>query len=645
MPQAIGLAIGGFLFNIGAPLALVNFFAIGGGGSLLVGLGLSLAAGALQQRPGGGSAAIKPSDGQQEIRQAVPPRIKSYGRVRITGAVWWLEANSSGVLHQGQAVNQGEIDAFEEYFVDDAQVAVTAGSITTAPYSTLASGGKEFLTRLGEATETAYAEIEAEFDVADVRGDGVATLLGIFDNFIDSETQFENFPKGRPTLRVTIRASKVWDWRDAAQDREDPTTWGWSENEVVCRLNYLMDADAGMGIPWARFEDNIAEWTAAADVCDEQALSVAAGGVEDRYRIALTYALTDRPADVLKRFEAASDGRTWQRRDGSIGCSVGVFTTPSVTIPSRHIIAYDFTRGQDRLASVAGIRAQYMSPGNDYREQDAEPWPDGETVLALGEDRTAALDLTTVPSHGQARRLMKRAYLRANAGWRGTIRTNLFGLKAIDERFINVTIEELGIETSFEVSKLTLDLARNEVQLELVEVTAAIDEFDAATEEGDAAGQTVSTAFESPQTLEIPKADGSYRSVISGVELVASGNQSRFVFGGEPTVGFTVSHASVVPRSGSTDDGTATPTEITFNGASGFSVAAGEQIVSDWIDFPIALGTDYLVIVDFSGGEATFNGGSTTYYLNSNTWDQQTVAGTSSGGGIAFLAKIEVRAG
>ena len=32
MPQAIGLAIGELLFNLGAPLALVNFFAIGAGG-------------------------------------------------------------------------------------------------------------------------------------------------------------------------------------------------------------------------------------------------------------------------------------------------------------------------------------------------------------------------------------------------------------------------------------------------------------------------------------------------------------------------------------------------------------------------------------------------------------------------------------
>lgn len=43
MPQAVGIAVAQFLFAAGAPLGIVNFFAIGAGGTLLL-TGATLAA-------------------------------------------------------------------------------------------------------------------------------------------------------------------------------------------------------------------------------------------------------------------------------------------------------------------------------------------------------------------------------------------------------------------------------------------------------------------------------------------------------------------------------------------------------------------------------------------------------------------------
>jgi hypothetical protein len=125
-----------------------------------------------------------------------------------------------------------------------------------------------------------------------------------------------------------------------------------------------------------------------------------------------------------------------------------------------------------------------MAPVHGYKEQDAEAWPTGTAVAALSDDRVMALDLTQVPSMTQARRLMKRAYKRAANGWRGTIVTNLWGLKARDERYIHLVLPDLLIDHDFEVMSYQDDMLQ--VTLEISQIDSSIDDWDPATEEGTA---------------------------------------------------------------------------------------------------------------------------------------------------------------
>lgn len=484
MPQIIGMA----LFQLGATTlatwvvtSATAAFIINAG----IAIGLSLLANALQPHP-----SISPSDGQTEIKQALSPRIKSFGTVRISGIVCWLDAILD-VLYYGLAFNHGRISAIVSYHINENTVTIDGtDKVTTAPYNAT----NVFLhSRLGVAIETAYSDILTAFGVSNWRGDGIASLLATIQNPATVDAFQTAYPDGRPTIRVTINSSVVWDPRDATQSRTDATTWLFSANPVVCLLNYMIDAD-GYGMPWSLIEGNLTEWTGAMDICDES-VDLANGGTSPRYRLAMTFSLTDNPKDVASRILTACDGRIWARRGGTIGVVVGRFTAPTVTIESRDILAYgEMTRGQDPLFAVAGIRAQYMSPDNDYREHEAEPWPDGATVLALSEDRTVALDLTTVPSHRQARQLMKRVYVRETANWRGTIVTNLAGLRAIDERFINIVIDELGISESFEVGRFTLN-PDNTIEMDVRSVGSEIDDWNPATEEGTATDSFDNFAF------------------------------------------------------------------------------------------------------------------------------------------------------
>jgi hypothetical protein len=481
VPQILAGQIGLLLFNAGVSLAVVNAVTLTIVPALInlgIGLAVSAAAAALQNRR---TPIIKPSDGQQEIRQEVPPRRKSYGTVRLSGPIFFSETvlASQELLYIGVLVNHGRIGSFIDYWIDDNQVEIDgSGNVTTAPYTDV-----DILTRLGAAAETQYQQIEDNFAVSEFRGDGTASVLIIYDSFADAETQLENYPGGIPRFRTTISGSVVYDPRDQAQDTDDETTWESSDNPIVCLFTYCFLDPDGYGIPFSWVEDNLAEWEAAMDSCDEM-VTLASAETEKRYRLAMSFDLTEDPKDVAQRILAACDGRMWPRRDGSMGISVGVFETPTITIGPEAIVGCEMQRGRDRLDKIMGVRAQYMSPDHDYLEQEADLWPNGADVVTLVEERIASLDLTMVPSHSQARRLMKREYVRNTGGWHGTVICNLAGIRARDERFIRLVVPALEIDESFELIDYLQDLDEYRVTLEVSAVPASIDDWDPAEEEG-----------------------------------------------------------------------------------------------------------------------------------------------------------------
>lgn len=479
MPATLAGTIGLALFNAGASLAVVNAVTFGVYWGTTA--ALFLAPTLLSSRPS--TPTIRPSDGQVTASQAVQPRMKSIGTVRVAGYLFFFDASHpDGVLYHGVILNHGRIGAFVDYVLDENVCSIDgSGDIETAPYNALST--RNIDTNLGAATETAYGDIATKFGIANMRGDGLAGMLVRLSGFVDAETHYENFPNGRPEIKATITGSVAWDWRDAAQSRTDSTTWTASQNPVVHLLNYLIDRD-GHGIDYALIAPNLAEWTIAANVCDVN-VSLAAGGNERRYRIAMTYALTDPPKDVVRRILKTFDGRCWIKGDGTIGVLAGAFTAPSVYIRPTDILGYQIEEGADPLEAVAGIRGQYMSPTHGYREQDAEPWPTAATVAALTDERVGALDLSDVPSHRQARALMKREYKRRASPVRLTIETTLAGIRARDERFINVEIVDSGetiCNTSFEVLAHRIDLSTMQCSIDLLAVDATIDDWTTAEE-------------------------------------------------------------------------------------------------------------------------------------------------------------------
>ena len=72
--------------------------------------------------------------------------------------------------------------------------------------------------------------------------------------------------------------------------------------------------------------------------------------------------------------------------------------------------------------------------------------------------------------------------------------------------------------------------------------------------------------------------------------------------------GCSITHVSIVERSGTTTNGTTTPTEVTFNnGAQAVAIAKGGTVTSDLIPFVIDNTKDYLVTIQGSGDTGTYS--------------------------------------
>jgi hypothetical protein len=138
MPQAIALAIGGLLFDLGAPLALVNAVALGGGtlitSAIIAGANVALNAALASQV--GANAALNTPDVKGSVRQPKPPKRVVYGQCRVGGALFFLEDSLPPYLYVGLLLSDRRISAVDAVYAGTTPVGFDAtGAAATTPYA------------------------------------------------------------------------------------------------------------------------------------------------------------------------------------------------------------------------------------------------------------------------------------------------------------------------------------------------------------------------------------------------------------------------------------------------------------------------------------------------------------------------------
>lgn len=230
---------------------------------------------------------------------------------------------------------------------------------------------------------------------------------------------------GRPRFRWVLRGKRCYDPRldstvdggDGPHRWDDPSTWTWSENVIVCEYNYRRGIYAGdlvdqpemllIGRGLSAIEAPPEDIIAGANVCDE-AVALKAGGTEPRYRCGGVIQATEDFKTVTDMFASACGGYIRQPA-GSILIEPGVAKASVQTITDRDLVtgsratARPFATKPQRVHTVI---PRYIEPQMGW-QQHAAPLRRSPAAIALdgGGAGEASLDLPLVTSGTQAQRL------------------------------------------------------------------------------------------------------------------------------------------------------------------------------------------------------------------------------------------------
>lgn len=457
------------------------------------------------------------------LKQPIPPRHFAYGRGRKPG-VFVYYASVAGYTLDVQAFCHGRIAGDWQFYFHDDPITLN-GDGTSQSIDGRYGDMITVKSRLGEPTETAFDHIIEKAEgtwTTNHRGDFTASV-GMRCRMVTQEKMPKVFPNQQIELSATADWLCVYDWRDPAQDRDDPATWQWSENPIVCQVhdewaasNYPLWSNADTALAerekaladriWARrFEPVLDLLTEEADACDEL-VALAAGGTVNRYTCFVWYdADTDRKT-VREKFKRACDGWRAERSDGAMVIRCGRWVLNPTPITASMIVDIDnLSAGIPKSRLVNELQVRFRSPDHLYEVVDTIAWTDEDSISRRGR-KSAALELDEVTNNSQARRLGKARFYALNAAYSGEI---VLDLDSLPENFFEYRYHTLELDegpTAFQ--SMYLEIVRSEIDLLERTVTVAVRsanpnmyEWDAATEEGANPGVIVSP---SPGALITP---------------------------------------------------------------------------------------------------------------------------------------------
>jgi hypothetical protein len=431
--------------------------------------------------------AAKPETTEIAIKTERPPRVRALGVSRLYGASICYET-VNGMTVDVWAFHDGRAHAILRTYLNDNQVTVSGGVVQALPDKSYQGGNVRLGYSMGLPTETAFAAVTAVLPAWDAnhRGDGV--VCGYLLKRAEKDKYFlETYPQGDSvSLSLVGEWTPKFDPRDPAQDPYNEATWGWSDNAVLAFLWYMM---VERGYDWnTKFLPQITKLLTAINIADQD-VPLAAAGTEKRYRTALSYKATEEPASVIASLLACFDGWYCINEAGEVLVYAGAYYEPTVSIGPGQIVAWRQPMGVEDENYVNEIAISYVSSLHDYGTVEGQAWRDEDDIETRGRTNTTEMG-SVVPSHTQARRLAKIKMSRNNAPDRGTVTTTFGGRDVLQERFINLLVEEAGgvfFDGVAEISGAERDPMSGGITFEWVAAGPNAFAWNPATEDGEGA--------------------------------------------------------------------------------------------------------------------------------------------------------------
>lgn len=402
----VGVVFGAVGSLIGGPLGAKIGFAIG-----------SLVGSALAPTPKGREREAS----AVSLQMGEYPRTAVFGRAAVSGSL--VDAFNYGGTYGTDwevaviALADHRCDALEGFYVNDSYVAFAADG-DVAGYN----GQLKVWWRPGTEAQALpdVVSINGPGWTANDNGAGVCYVVVAY-KADPADSKAPIWTSGRPKFVWVLRGARCYDPRldgtvaggAGAHRRDNPATWAWSENPIVCRYNWARGIFAcdrvtqpaqllvGRGLSATEAPPANLAWRA--NLCDEPV-----GGAA-RYRVGGSVTANDAHLNVEEDFAAACAGTIIQP-EGAVEIDPGEARAPVAHFTDADLIVGSKVRWQAFLGTgdagwINTVVPGYIEPSLKWSSHAAPVRREVVDVIADGRPRELSLKLGMVTQAAQAGRI------------------------------------------------------------------------------------------------------------------------------------------------------------------------------------------------------------------------------------------------
>lgn len=315
---------------------------------------------------------------------------------------------------------------------------------------------------------------------------------------------------GLQNVTFKVKGAKVYDPRKdttvggAGPHRaDDPSTWEWSDNSILCALDYVR-FKGFQKLSLNKFD--LAHIVEQANICDEEVEYKDADGAshyEKRFTANGTWMYDESPPSVLQRLLMSCGGKPY-RRGGKIYLQTasyhGLATLTLTENDAADIIKISPHRElRDRVNLV---RASFVDPKKGYQPTDAPVHKNVNYIASDGMELEDDLQLSFTNSSTMAQRLMKYHMERNRAGMRIEFPCKGKGLSALAGKTVRINLPNEGIDKEFIVAEWDFDRRKKITNLLLEEESPLLYSDSTVPNEGDITPNTNLPDFNVPEPPE-----------------------------------------------------------------------------------------------------------------------------------------------
>tara|TARA_A100001388_G_scaffold157848_1_gene117738 strand:+ start:7333 stop:9282 length:1950 start_codon:yes stop_codon:yes gene_type:complete len=420
-----------------------------------------------------------------------------YGTRKVGGTRVFVSTDGTNnkYLYLAFVMAEGQINAFQKFFVDDNEV--TLSSYTHGTVATPTGGDYKDKIKIqffdGRDTQVSSSILsETPNWTSDHRLSGIAYLAIRFEwTGFNTDTNPNNNPFGGgiPVVQAQIQGRKVYDATTLTADsttshdtayEDEPTTF--TNNPVSCLLDYMRNSRYGKGLANSSF--NFDTWKTAADLCD-QTVTYTNGTTSKAFTCDAVLDTKNSLMVNIKIILAGFRGML-PYQAGKYKCKIehggddtDISATPSdpttvFTVTADHLIGGLRLEGESKQHKANRVVVTYVDPEADFQPNDVTFPEEGsaDDIAFLADDNNIRLEkritLPTITNRSIAEQYA-RVFLRRSRNQKYvSFNTNLATSNTSVGDLIRVQSDTIGLDGIFRIMDMRIN-SRGDIQIDGIE--------------------------------------------------------------------------------------------------------------------------------------------------------------------------------